>query len=123
MQFYGLFDTLRSWQQRRSVSFNGETKPSFSLLTPQLTDYQVAESLNLELDYNDETSDFRNTTFPARYIYERLLPAAVAKCSDIYYHRSSPYSGYGKPTTDKTFGDLHQCELYVWLQMKGGIVG
>jgi beta-mannosidase len=73
-------------------------------------DYQVAESLNLELDYKDETSDFRKTNFPARYIYERTLPAAVAKHSDIYYHRASPYSGFGKPTTDKTYGDIHQCE-------------
>ena len=74
-------------------------------------DYQVAESLNLELDYADETSDFRNTTFPARYIYERLLPSVVAKLSDTHCHRSSPYSGYGKPTTDKTYGDLHQCKF------------
>ena len=72
-------------------------------------DYQVAESFKLELDYGDEHSDFRKTTFPARYIYERLLPSVVEKFSDIHYHRSSPYSGYGKPTTDKTFGDLHQC--------------
>ena len=74
-------------------------------------DYQVAESLKLELDYSDETSDFRKTNFPARYIYERVLPAAVAKYSDIYYHRSSPYSGFGKETTDKQHGDLHQCKL------------
>ena len=79
-------------------------------------DYQVAESLNLELDYADETSDFRNTTFPARYIYERLLPSVVAKLSDTHYRRSSPYSGYGKPTTDKTYGDLHQCMSYVQVE-------
>ena len=72
-------------------------------------DYQLAESNNLQLDYSDETSDFRATNFPARYIYERLLPSVVEKYSDIFYHRSSPYSGFGKPTTDKTFGDLHQC--------------
>ena len=39
-------------------------------------DYQVAESLKLELDYSDEKSDFRKTNFPARYIYERLIPTA-----------------------------------------------
>lgn len=75
-------------------------------------DYQVAESCKLDLDYSDEHSDFRKTTFPARHIYERLLPSVVQKHCDIYYHRSSPYSGYGKPTTDKTYGDLHQCELF-----------
>ena len=73
-------------------------------------DYQLAESLNLELDYSDEESDFRITNFPARHIYERLLPELVGKLSDIYYHRGSPYSGHGKPTTDPTLGDLHQCE-------------
>jgi hypothetical protein len=73
-------------------------------------DYQVAESFGLQLDYSDETSDFRDTTFPARYIYERVLPKAVAEHSDIHYHRGSPYSGHGKPTTDRTYGDIHQCE-------------
>lgn len=76
-----------------------------------MTDYQIAEQLELELDYSDETSDFRKTNFPARYIYERVFPAIVEKYSDIFYHRGSPYSGQGKPTTDQTLGDLHQCML------------
>ena len=81
--------------------------PNYPTILP---DYQVAESFKLDLDYNDENSDFRKTTFPARYIYERLLPSVVEKFSDIHYHRSSPYSGFGKPTTDKTVGDIHQCK-------------
>ena len=76
-------------------------------------DYQLAESLNLELDYDDEESDFRKTNFPGRYIYERLLPEIVSAHCDIFYHRGSPYSGNGKPTTDRTFGDLHQCVLFL----------
>ena len=75
------------------------------------TDYQLAESCKLQLDYSDEKSDFRDTDFPARYIYERLLPSVVGRLTDIHYHRSSPYSGFGKPTTDRTYGDLHQCTL------------
>ena len=78
-------------------------------LKSSLADYQIAESFNLDLDYSDETSDFRDTNFPARYIYERLLPKAVGENSSIYYHRGSPYSGHGKPTTDRTYGDIHQC--------------
>lgn len=74
------------------------------------TDYQLAESCKLQLDYSDEKSDFRDTDFPARYIYERLLPSVVGRLTDIHYHRSSPYSGFGKVTTDKNYGDLHQCE-------------
>lgn len=65
--------------------------------------------MNLELDYADETSDFRDTNFPARYIYERVLPEVVQALTDTYYHRASPYSGHGKVTTDPKFGDIHQC--------------
>lgn len=72
-------------------------------------DYQIAESLNLQLDYLDETSDYRQTNFPARHIYERLLPSIVEEHSNIHYHRASPYSGQGKATTDRTLGDIHQC--------------
>jgi beta-mannosidase len=68
--------------------------------------------LNLELNYADETSDFRDTNFPARYIYERVLPDVVKVHTDVYYHRASPYSGHGKVTTDQTFGDIHQCMLH-----------
>ena len=75
-------------------------------------DYALAESLNLELDYNDETSDFRNTNFPARYIYERVLPAVISENSNVYYHRGSPYSGHGKPTSDQTYGDIHQWNVW-----------
>jgi hypothetical protein len=77
-------------------------------------DYQIAESLKLELDYSDETSDYRKTNFPARHLYERVLPKIVADLSDIYYHRGSPYSGHGRVTTDRTFGDIHQCTLPDW---------
>ena len=73
-------------------------------------DYQLAESSGLELDYDDEKSDYRNTNFPARYIYENVLPEVVRDYSDIHYHRGSPYSGHGRPTTDANYGDLHQCE-------------
>ncbi|TBU32964.1 glycoside hydrolase family 2 protein [Dichomitus squalens] len=86
--------------------------PSIVIFTGNNEDYQIAESLKLELDYSDEKSDFRNTNFPARYIYERLLPSVVERLSDIHYHRSSPYSGFGKATTDKNYGDLHQWNVW-----------
>ncbi|CAA7259722.1 unnamed protein product [Cyclocybe aegerita] len=86
--------------------------PSVVIFAGNNEDYQVAESFNLELDYSDETSDFRNTNFPARYIYERVLPAVVNEHSDVYYHRGSPYSGFGKRTTDRTYGDIHQWNVW-----------
>ncbi|CCM04064.1 uncharacterized protein FIBRA_06223 [Fibroporia radiculosa] len=86
--------------------------PSVVIFAGNNEDYQLAESCKLDLDYSDETSDFRTSTFPARYIYERLLPTVVEKLSDIHYHRSSPYSGFGKPTTDQKHGDLHQWNVW-----------
>ncbi|KIK65310.1 glycoside hydrolase family 2 protein [Collybiopsis luxurians FD-317 M1] len=86
--------------------------PSLSIFAGNNEDYQVAESMHLELDYADETSDFRKTSFPARHIYERVLPEIVGRLSDIHYHRSSPYSGQGQPTTDRTLGDLHQWNVW-----------
>lgn len=82
-------------------------------------DYQLAESLSI-IDYTDESSDYRCTKFPARYIYERTLPFIVNTLSDIHYHRGSPYSAPGVPTTDPTLGDLHQCmwqSAFIELQM------
>ncbi|TFK28781.1 beta-mannosidase [Coprinopsis marcescibilis] len=86
--------------------------PSIVIWAGNNEDYQVAESCNLELDYSDETSDFRKTTFPARYIYERVLSEAVVGYSNTFYHRGSPYSGQGKPTTDREHGDLHQWNVW-----------
>ncbi|QRV76379.1 beta-mannosidase [Ceratobasidium sp. AG-Ba] len=87
--------------------------PSLVIWAGNNEDYQVAESLKLELDYDADPTkvDFRKTNFPARYIYENVLPEVVNRLSDTYYHRASPYSGYGKPTTDRTYGDIHQLEF------------
>ncbi|OCH90937.1 glycoside hydrolase family 2 protein [Obba rivulosa] len=86
--------------------------PSIVIFAGNNEDYQLAESCKLKLDYSDEKSDFRNTDFPARYIYERLLPSVVEGLCDIHYHRSSPYSGFGKVTTDSNYGDLHQWNVW-----------
>ncbi|KAF8812399.1 glycoside hydrolase family 2 protein [Phlegmacium glaucopus] len=86
--------------------------PSVVIFAGNNEDYQLAESLNLELDYSDEHSDYRKTNFPARFIYERVLPSIVEEYSNIHYHRASPYSGQGKPTTDRTLGDIHQWNVW-----------
>ncbi|KAN0097394.1 glycoside hydrolase family 2 protein [Tylopilus felleus] len=85
--------------------------PSIVIFAGNNEDYQLAESINI-VDYSDETSDFRKTKFPARFIYERTLPSIVGKFCDIHYHRSSPYSAPGVVTTDKTLGDLHQWNVW-----------
>ncbi|KAG9093828.1 hypothetical protein FS749_013657 [Ceratobasidium sp. UAMH 11750] len=88
--------------------------PSLVIWAGNNEDYQVAESLKLDLDYNADPTkvDFRKTNFPARYIYEVVLPEIVNRLSDTHYHRASPYSGYGKPTTDRTYGDIHQWNVW-----------
>ncbi|KAJ7276352.1 beta-mannosidase [Mycena haematopus] len=86
--------------------------PSIVIFAGNNEDYQLAESTKLELDYSDEKSDYLKTNFPARHIYERLLPAVVEKLSDIFYHRGSPYSGQGKVTTDPAYGDIHQWNVW-----------
>ncbi|KIJ70008.1 glycoside hydrolase family 2 protein [Hydnomerulius pinastri MD-312] len=85
--------------------------PSVVIFAGNNEDYQLAESIKV-IDYADETSDFRKTKFPARYIYERTLPSIVGKLCDIHYHRSSPYSAPGVVSTDKTLGDLHQWNVW-----------
>lgn len=72
-------------------------------------DYQVQEQSGLEYDYEDkDPENWLKTDFPARYIYEKLLPSVVRKLSpDTFYHPGSPW-GEGKLTSDTTVGDLHQ---------------
>ncbi|KAK7061680.1 beta-mannosidase B [Favolaschia claudopus] len=86
--------------------------PSIVILAGNNEDYQLAESAKLELDYSDETSDFLKTNFPARHIYERLLPDVVEKLSDIFYWRGCPYSGHGKDTRNPFYGDIHQWNVW-----------
>ncbi len=67
-------------------------------------DYAVASSLNA-YDPTFE-GDFTQTAFPARAIYERLLPEVCAKLDPTRpYWRGSPYGG--SDSSDLTLGDQH----------------
>jgi beta-mannosidase len=72
-------------------------------------DYQVAEAENLHYDYDDKDEDnWLKSDFPARYIYESLLPKVMAaEAPSIPYHPGSPW-GDGKRSSDPTVGDIHQ---------------
>jgi len=88
---------------------------TFFTLAGNNEDYALAESIPLELDYSVEYPevDFRKTSFPARYIYEVLLPELVTKhAPDMYYHLGSPYSGSGKRSDDRKHGDIHQWNVW-----------
>jgi beta-mannosidase len=83
--------------------------PSVVLFAGNNEDYQLAEMTPLEYDPMDLNPEhWLTTTFPARYIYEKILPELVAKhAPGVFYHPGSPW-GNGKPTTDPTVGDIHQ---------------
>lgn len=83
--------------------------PSIVLYAGNNEDYQVQESAGLTYNYNDQNPDnWLQTDFPARYIYEKLLPEVVREHSGgVFYHPGSPW-GDGKQTSDPTVGDIHQ---------------
>jgi len=93
--------------------------PSISIYAGNNEDYQVQESTGLTYDYEDKNPDnWLKTDFPARYIYEKILPEAVAKYDPrIFYHPGSPW-GDGKITSDRTVGDLHQWNVWHGAQEK-----
>ena len=72
-------------------------------------DYQVQERYQLDYDFeNKDPESWRQSTFPARYLYEHFLPELVKEEDPfMIYHPSSPW-GDGKPTADATVGDIHQ---------------
>lgn len=81
-------------------------------------DYQYAEQESLNYDPKDNTPDnWLMTNFPARYIYEKLLPDVCKDLiPDTYYHPASPWGG--KDTTDPTVGDIHQWNVWHGTQEK-----
>ncbi|KAJ6147195.1 hypothetical protein N7497_009177 [Penicillium chrysogenum] len=82
--------------------------PSIVLYAGNNEDYQVAESEGLTYNYEDkDPENWLKTDFPARYIYEKLLPDVVAEYSPgTFYHPGSPW-GDGKISSDPTVGDMH----------------
>jgi beta-mannosidase len=84
--------------------------PSIVLWCGNNEDYQVAESQGL---YDGSfQGDFTQTAFPAREIYERLLPELCATLDPTRpYWQGSPYSN-GGATADGTVGDRHTWNVW-----------
>lgn len=82
-------------------------------------DYQVQEQYHLDYDSsNKDPESWLKTNFPARYIYEKILPEAIQQeCSTAVYHPGSPW-GDGKITSDPTVGDMHQWNVWHGTQEK-----
>ncbi|TAQ83851.1 hypothetical protein B7494_g7827 [Chlorociboria aeruginascens] len=74
-------------------------------------DYMLAERWGWEYDQSDEDGPWDHTDFPARVVYERLLPDVVQRLGgDVPFVRSSPYGG--KTSNDHTVGDTHIWEVW-----------
>ncbi|PWY77030.1 beta-mannosidase [Aspergillus heteromorphus CBS 117.55] len=93
--------------------------PSIVLYAGNNEDYQVQEQAGLTYNYEDKNPEnWLKTDFPARYIYEKLLPSVVESFSPkTFYHPGSPW-GDGKITSDPTVGDMHQWNVWHGTQEK-----
>ncbi|KAL2824229.1 glycoside hydrolase superfamily [Aspergillus cavernicola] len=87
--------------------------PSVVIWAGNNEDYQVQERYKLEYDPEDtDPGSWRTSTFPARYIYEHLLPKWVQEEDpSAIYHPGSPW-GDGKHSADPTVGDIHQWDIW-----------
>ena len=83
--------------------------PSLVIWCGNNEDYQIAESLNV---YDSEfNGDFTKTNFPAREIYERLLPEICRSLdSSRPYWPGSAYGG--RSVHDQTRGDRHSWDVW-----------
>jgi beta-mannosidase len=93
-----------------------EHHPSVVLWAGNNEDYQIVERYGLQYDPDDGDPDsWLKTNFPARYIYEHMLPDMIeTECPNVPYHPSSPF-GNGKSTVlkvDSTIGDIHQWNVW-----------
>lgn len=80
--------------------------PSLVIWAGNNEDYMLAKRWEWEYDATDEVGPWDKTNFPARIIYERLLPEIHSRLGgNVPYVRSSPYGGTF--SNDPTVGDTH----------------
>ncbi|KAK4462410.1 glycoside hydrolase superfamily [Cladorrhinum samala] len=93
--------------------------PSIVIWAGNNEDYQYQESAGLTYDYeNKDAESWLETDFPARYIYEKILPDVCAELiPSTFYHPGSPW-GQGRDTHDATVGDIHQWNVWHGTQEK-----
>jgi beta-mannosidase len=82
--------------------------PCLALWCGNNEDYQIAESLGA---YDQDAPPDPESRFPARVIYERLLPEVCARLDPSRaYWPGSPYAGAN--TSDGTVGDRHVWDVW-----------
>ncbi|EUC29834.1 glycoside hydrolase family 2 protein [Bipolaris zeicola 26-R-13] len=113
-------DILRSIKEECTANVTRlRHHPSIIIYAGNNEDYQVQEQFGLTYDYEDKDPEsWLKTDFPARYIYEKLLPDVVAAESPhVPYHPGSPW-GDGVKTSNPTVGDMHQWNVWHGRQEK-----
>ncbi|KAI9849079.1 MAG: hypothetical protein M1838_000280 [Thelocarpon superellum] len=86
--------------------------PSIVIWAGNNEDYQVREAEKLEYDEGaTNPQDWLQGTFPARYIYEKILVDVMREFAPgTAYRFGSPWGG--KDTRDVTAGDIHQWNVW-----------
>lgn len=93
---------IEAMQQIKRVGYHA----SLAIWAGNNEDYMLAERWGWEYDIDDQKGPWDKTNFPAREIYERVLPKICEELAgDVPYWRSSPYGG--KFSNDTTVGDTH----------------
>lgn len=119
---YPAFESLRKSIHAEAVANVRRLRnhPSIVIYAGNNEDYQLQESENLTYDFDDKNTDnWLKTDFPARYIYEKILPDVVsAESPHVPYHPGSPWSDGKHKTYDKTIGDMHQWNVWHGTQEK-----
>ncbi|KAI4166044.1 MAG: hypothetical protein LQ342_000475 [Letrouitia transgressa] len=92
--------------------------PSIVVWAGNNEDYQYCETEKLDYDpTDDQPQNWLKGTFPARYIYEKLLPDLMTTLiPGALYRYGSPFGG--KKTSDPTVGDIHQWNVWHGSQEK-----
>lgn len=89
--------------------------PSLIIWAGNNEDYEtVQERYKLDLNPDDKDPEsWLKSSFPARYIYESLLPKTLEEeHPGMIYLPSSPWSGNGESVKDRTVGDAHEWNLW-----------
>ncbi|KAL1848503.1 hypothetical protein Daus18300_013604 [Diaporthe australafricana] len=89
--------------------------PSLIIWAGNNEDYETVQE-RYKLDFNPDDKDpesWLKSSFPARYIYESLLPKTLEEeHPGMIYLPSSPWSGNGESVKDRTVGDAHEWNLW-----------
>lgn len=87
--------------------------PSIVLWCGNNEDHMFADKYPSGYDADDkDPENWLKTRWPARIIYDKILPELCAKYSpNIPYHPGSPWGG--KPSNDPTVGDIHSWSVWM----------